>query len=112
MSKNIYKMFVKYGMMGDIEGMFVSTPEKVAAMIGKRLYFGEILGKHSEVEFVLRKGHIKPATSTQPSEEVIEFFEKHIGSSGFDPSDYLPCPDCGEPTYGEAYCYECDKPLP
>lgn len=35
--------------MGNVRGLFTATPEQLAAKIGKHLYFGEILGKHSDI---------------------------------------------------------------
>ena len=47
--QKLYRFFWDCGRQGDVEGMFVATPEEVAAVIGKQVYFGEILGKHSEI---------------------------------------------------------------
>lgn len=35
--------------MGHVDGLFVTTREALAQAYGKSVYFGEILGKHSEV---------------------------------------------------------------
>lgn len=45
----LYKFFWDYGRMGDVEGLFVADTEQVEAAIGSAVYFGEILGKHSEI---------------------------------------------------------------
>ena len=45
----LYKFYWDCGRAGSVEGLFVEDHEKVESMIGKRVYFGEILGKHSEV---------------------------------------------------------------
>ena len=47
--KAIYEFFWDCGRQGDVTGLFVCDKEKVESFIGKEVYFGEILGKHSEV---------------------------------------------------------------
>ena len=37
------------GRQGMVDGLFVTTQEKIDAAIGTEVYFGEILGKHSEI---------------------------------------------------------------
>ena len=43
------------GRMGDVDGLFVADEKEVAKVInlGTRIYFGEILGKHSEIDGTL-----------------------------------------------------------
>ena len=42
---------------GTLEGLFVATDAEVDAACKKSVYFGEALGKHSEVEIALRPEH-------------------------------------------------------
>ncbi|QYG88322.1 hypothetical protein [Bacillus atrophaeus] len=44
---------------GGVEGLFAATEEEVADLIGKEVYFGDILGKHSEVYGEIEEGEIK-----------------------------------------------------
>ena len=53
MSKVLYSFYVYCGRMGDLEGVFVATQEKVDKLKGKTVYFHEVLGKHSEIEVTL-----------------------------------------------------------
>lgn len=46
----LYKFTLDWGRMGTIQSLFVADPKEVEAAYGKVLYFGEALGKHSEVE--------------------------------------------------------------
>jgi hypothetical protein len=45
--------------MGELEGLFVADSESVSKAIGKQVYFGEVLGKHSEIFGTLEEGDLK-----------------------------------------------------
>ena len=45
----LYRFECDFGRMGDLEGLFVANHEDIDSIIGKRIYFGEVLGKHSEI---------------------------------------------------------------
>lgn len=49
MAEYLWKFEWDCGRMGEVSGMFVASEEEVEETIGKQIYFGEILGKHSEV---------------------------------------------------------------
>lgn len=88
--KAIYNFFMDCGRMGDVEGTFVANKEDVQKAIGKYIYFGEILGKHSEVSCNLDEGCLTLVTEDQ---EFISKFEEIMGegwSSGHNPMDHLP----------------------
>ena len=51
----IFKFHWDCGRMGDVLATFAATQEEVDAAIGKKVYFGEILGKHSEIYGTLEK---------------------------------------------------------
>ena len=55
----LYKFFWDCGRQGEVTGLFVADPERVNKHIGKEVYFGEILGKHSEVYGVLEEGDLE-----------------------------------------------------
>jgi hypothetical protein len=86
--KKMYKFFWDYGRMGEVEGIFVADEETVKNAIGKNIYFGEILGKHSEVYGNLTEKDLTVVTDDQ------DFIEKAIlygiDSSGYNPLSYLP----------------------
>ena len=84
--------------------MFVAEEPKVKDLIGKNVYFGEVLGKHSEVRGTVEEKNIEELTA---SEAAIEVFEKHLnGCVGWNPLDYVVC------EHGihlqEEYCETCD----
>ena len=46
------------GCDGALEGLFKATKEKVQSLIGKEVYFGDALGKHSDVYGIIEEGEI------------------------------------------------------
>lgn len=50
MSKKLYSFHWDCRRMGDLTGVFIAEENEVKALIGKEVYFGEVLGKHSEIE--------------------------------------------------------------
>jgi hypothetical protein len=87
--KGIYSFYWNYGRGGSVSSIFIATKEDVAKLIGKDVYFGEILGKHSEVYGNIKDEDIKLLTDNQ---EFIKQFEEILGenfSTGYNPFDYL-----------------------
>lgn len=82
--KAIYRMTLDFGRMGDLEGTFTADKKDIDKLTDGTLgvYWGEQLGKHSEVY-----GNIEPEDIEMLSDnpEVIEVFEKHDFSSGHNP---------------------------
>lgn len=89
------------GRQGSVEGIFKATKEEVDAAIGKEVYFGEILGKHSEVYGIIEDGEIE-IISDDP------LIVKQATESGYDPLDYLryECSVCGDSTPAEEWDFE------
>jgi len=84
--KAIYKMTIDCGRMGNLYGQFIATKEAITELIGNEIYFGEVLGKHSDVNVHLKKEHFKMVTDDQ---KVVAMFEKYDFSSGYNPFDYI-----------------------
>lgn len=86
--KLLYKFSWDCGRMGDVEGLFVSTNEEVAGLIGKEVYFGEILGKHSEVYGVIEEGEI---TEVDIDSEAVAQVAEVLGDTwaGYNPFHYI-----------------------
>jgi hypothetical protein len=57
--KWLWKFYWSCGRMGSLEGLFVATKEEIDRIIGKKVYFGEVLGKHSEIYGTLDENDIK-----------------------------------------------------
>ncbi len=88
MERAIYKLEWDFGRMGDLSGVFVANKADVKRLITNKteIYFGEVLGKHSEVYGCIEKKHLKLVTD---NEEFIELFIKYDLSNGYNPFDYL-----------------------
>ena len=94
MTKNVYKFDVDQGRGYEVQGVFVATHEEVAKAIGKTASFGEICGKHSEMEVDLEWTDFQ---MIRASEEIITFIEVNLGGgSGYNPLDYIRCGECGD----------------
>lgn len=104
--KYLWKFEWDCGRQGDLEGLFVATEQEVKDLIGRKAYFGEVLGKHSEVEGTIEEGDIK---KVDLDSETVEKVTAILGDtwSGFNPLEYAryECPVCGD-----SYCgYEFDQ---
>ncbi|PAJ68663.1 hypothetical protein CJF42_26265 [Pseudoalteromonas sp. NBT06-2] len=86
--KAIFNLNCDCGRMGNLEGLFTANISDVENIIGKHIYFGEVLGKHSDINGVLEKSDIEMLSDDQ---KFIEKFETIMGSgtiSGINPFDY------------------------
>ncbi|GGG60740.1 hypothetical protein [Hymenobacter glacieicola] len=86
MAQALYKFYKDCGRSGDLSGVFLSTPEKIEGIIGKGLYFYEVLGKHSEISFA---ADAKQFTLVTDAPEVIKVVAEHGLESGINPFEYL-----------------------
>lgn len=77
------------GRSGSVEGLFVTTYTELEKTYGKNIYFGEILGKHSDVHGILERHDIEIKS------EDTDFISKLVdilgttNISGYNPFDYL-----------------------
>lgn len=86
--KKLYKFEKDFGRMGEISGVFVAEQDEIDALIGKTVYFGEALGKHSDISVKLTNDHF---TVKSEDEEFIEKLCRVFGGSnisGYNPLDY------------------------
>lgn len=83
----LYRFYWDCGRMGSVEGLFISTDDEVKLAIGKYVYLGEVLGKHSEVCGTLDAEDIDVISDDQ---EKITWLRSIFGDnvSGFNPLDY------------------------
>ena len=84
--KGVYKFFWDCGRMGEVDGLFLSTEDEIKEALGKEVYLGEVLGKHSEIYGPLGGGDVKLITD-DPS--VVSIFEEYNIHSGCNPLDYI-----------------------
>lgn len=89
MKKVIYRFYWDCGRSGSVEGIFVADEKYMQEALGKDVYFGEILGKHSEIHGKLEEGDIEALTSNQI---FIRQFMDILGEDfcvGYNPLDYI-----------------------
>lgn len=87
--KVLVEFYWDCGRQGEVAGLFVCDKEKLESSYGKQVYFGEILGKHSDVYGTLSKEDI---TIKSEDQQFIATLEGIIGSStisGYNPLSYL-----------------------
>ena len=86
--KKLYRFEWDVGRMGMVEGLFISEEEVVDRIIGNRIYFGEILGKHSEVYGTLDKEDLTVLSEDQEFiAKMIEVFDG-LNICGYNPLEY------------------------
>lgn len=86
--KVLCRFYWDCGRQGDLDGLFTTTTEEVSKVVGKEVYFGEVLGKHSEVFGTIGPDDIEVLSKDQ---DFINKFEDIMGSgtiSGYNPLDY------------------------
>lgn len=81
-------MHIDCGRMGVLDGVFIADDSAVQILLSKQksIYFGEVLGKHSNINVILKEENIKLVTN-DPT--VVELFETHQLQSGFNPFHYI-----------------------
>lgn len=86
--KNLYSFYWNVRRMGSVEGLFICDPETLESHYGDSVYFGEILGKHSDIYGTLDREDIKLVSGDQ---EKVEWLFNLLGASvsGYNPLDYL-----------------------
>jgi len=84
----LWKMKFEYGRQGTVEGLFVAADEEVASLVGQTMSFGEILGKHSDVEVGLEACDFR---KIDVDAETVAKVSKQLGTtwSGHNPLKYL-----------------------
>ena len=87
MENAVYKLNLDCGRMGSLEGLFIAQKEHVTKLIESKInvYFGEVLGKHSEVYCAIGENDIVMVSDASEVIKVIEEFEL---SNGHNPFDY------------------------
>lgn len=92
--KGVYRFNFDAGRNGSLTGIFVADDEAVRSVIGSEAYFGEVLGKHSEIQGTIEADHITLVTQDQ---EFATKFEALGCETGFSPWDGLDADDDREP---------------
>lgn len=87
MAEKLYRFSWDCGRMGDVTGIFVVDEDKVAEAIGKNVYFGEILGKHSEVQGTLTSDDL--TVLTDDAEFIAKAKAYGLVPTGYNPLSYM-----------------------
>lgn len=82
MTKGLYKFYWDCGRMGDLQGLFFADSVDVAEAMGHEIYFGEVLGKHSEIYDDLKEADVTLLTSDPAIIKILSGFGIE---TGFDP---------------------------
>lgn len=93
--KKLYSFNWNCGRMGWIDGLFVAEESEVDEAIGKKVYFGEVLGKHSEIYGTLKEQNLAVVSEDQ---EKIDWLVSIIGNTcyGHNPLEYIADEEEGE----------------
>lgn len=86
MTVGVYRFHLDYGRMGSLSGLFLEDSETVERNIGRRVYFGECLGKHSDVSFDLDNDQLQLVTDDS---EIVKIFRNYNITSGWNPFEYI-----------------------
>lgn len=95
----LYKFSANFGRMGKLSGIFVQDEDLVSALMGKSVYFGEALGKHSEIDCKITTENLTALTDDQ---SFISKFLQFKCESGTNPFDYFEPSDVEEEDDAEA----------
>lgn len=82
----IYRFYWDCGRNGDLSGIFIADADAVEKIQGKEVYFGEVLGKHSDIHGTIDPGEIT-LVSDKPSD--VEVFARLGLDNGYNPFSYL-----------------------
>jgi hypothetical protein len=88
MAEYLWKFELDFGRMGEVTSIFVATEEEIEEALGKQIYFGEILGKHSEVFCDLEREHLK---KIEIDSDAVTKVVAELGRtwSGYNPLEYI-----------------------
>jgi hypothetical protein len=88
----LYKFFWDCGRNGELHGLFIASEKEVSELIGKQVYFGEVLGKHSDISGDIEPGEIT-LISSDPDYIAItkKLFGITMGNTlmGYNPLDFI-----------------------
>lgn len=74
---------------GEVSGVFICTKQQIADAVGKEVYFGEILGKHSEVYGTLDEEDIEILSDDQYFISLMLEIFPDGEISGYNPLSYV-----------------------
>ena len=86
-TKGIYRLKFDCGRQGILDGIFIAEKKHVKVLIENKIevYFGEVLGKHSEVYGPIDENEL---TFVSDSPEAIKVIEELELENGYNPFEY------------------------
>jgi len=86
MAEALYKLDFDCGRAGSLQGLFIADKEDVKILVEKELevYFGEVLGKHSEVYGPVSSGEVEFVSDNPEVLKVIRDYKLEHGYNPFD----------------------------
>jgi hypothetical protein len=87
--KGLYQFSWDCGRMGTLEGLFIADASAVKKLYDKNVYFGEVLGKHSEIEGTIEVGDIVLKSDDAALIEQLEEMFPRPTLCGHNPLDYV-----------------------
>lgn len=88
MNKKLYRFDVDFGRMGELEGIFFAHEEDLKALVGKEIYLGDVLGRHSDIDITFNMNMV---TLVDMDDSVNRIVRDAVGSdtlSGINPLEY------------------------
>ncbi len=86
--KKLYEFNWDCGRQGEIDGLFIAEEKNVKQLIGKRISFGEVLGKHSDIYGELEDDDLTIKSDDQDFIKKLQEIIGHDTISGYNPFDY------------------------
>lgn len=87
----LYRFWWDCGRQGHVEGVFAEDSETVENLIGREVYFGEILGKHSDINGPLESGDL--TVLCEDKDFIQKAIEYKLVPIGYNPLDYIEIKD-------------------
>ena len=75
--------------MGEVTGLFVTTPRELKSAIGKYVTFGEVLGKHSDISAVMEEHMFTVKSDDKLFIKQLVDIIGHTTISGHNPLSYI-----------------------
>lgn len=87
--KKLYKFEWEIKRGGEVEGLFIADDQTIKEALGKDVYFGEILGKHSEVYGTLDEEDLTVITDKPEHIAMLEEIFESSTLNGYNPLEYM-----------------------
>ena len=87
--KRLYRFYVNCGRDGFLDGLFISTEKEINELYNRTTSFGEVLGKHSEIEVDVEPEDIQMLSADQDKIEWLHSLNNSNTICGHNPINYF-----------------------